>query len=69
VIKVVGTDCGTRSKVLIMVFLAFKTFDPLKKVAIFLGTRSKVYNALKSLNNAFLNFRSSAKIGTGNFDH
>jgi hypothetical protein len=52
-----------------MVFLAFKTFDPLKKVAIFLGTRSKVYNALKSLNNAFLNFRSSAKIGTGNFDH
>jgi hypothetical protein len=33
VIKVVGTDFGTRSKVLIMVFLAFKTFDLLKKVA------------------------------------
>jgi hypothetical protein len=33
VIKVVGTDFGTRSKVLIMVFLAFKTFDLVKKVA------------------------------------
>ena len=33
VIKVVGTDFGTRSKVLIMVFLAFKTFDLVKKAA------------------------------------
>ncbi len=33
VIKVVGTDFGTRSKVLIMVFLPFKTFDLVKKVA------------------------------------
>jgi hypothetical protein len=28
-----------------------------------------VFLALKSINNAFLNCRSSAKIGTGNFDH
>ena len=35
--KVVGTDFGTRSKVLIMVFLALKTFDlvPKKNVQIF----------------------------------
>jgi hypothetical protein len=33
VIKVVGTDFGTRLKVLIMVFLALKTFNLLKKVA------------------------------------
>jgi hypothetical protein len=33
VIKVVGTDFGTRSKVLIMVFLALKAFDLVKKVA------------------------------------
>jgi hypothetical protein len=31
--KVVRTDFGTRSKVLIMVFLTFKTFDLVKKVA------------------------------------
>jgi hypothetical protein len=31
--KVVHTDFGTRSKVLIMVFLTFKTFDLVKKVA------------------------------------
>jgi hypothetical protein len=31
VFKVVGTDFGTRSKVLIMVFLAFKTFDLVPK--------------------------------------
>ncbi len=31
--KVVHTDFGTRSKVLIMVFLAFKTFDLVIKVA------------------------------------
>jgi hypothetical protein len=33
VFKVEGTDFGTRSKVLIMVFLTFKTFDLVKKVA------------------------------------
>jgi hypothetical protein len=33
VIKDVGTDFGTRSEVLIMVFLALKTFDLVKKVA------------------------------------
>jgi hypothetical protein len=33
VFKVVGTDFGTRSKVLIMVFLTFKTIDLVKKVA------------------------------------
>jgi hypothetical protein len=32
VTKVVGTDFGTRSKVLIMVFLALKTFDLVTKV-------------------------------------
>jgi hypothetical protein len=32
VIKVVGTDFSTRSKVLIMVFLALKTFDLVFKV-------------------------------------
>ncbi len=31
VFKVVGTDFGTRSKVIIMVFLAFKTFDLVPK--------------------------------------
>ena len=31
VIKVVGTDFATRSKVLIMVFLALKTFDLVPK--------------------------------------
>ncbi len=34
VLKVVGTDFGTRSKVLIMVFLAFKTFDLLPKLVL-----------------------------------
>ncbi len=32
-IKVVGTDFGTRSEVLIMVFLSLKIFDLVKKVA------------------------------------
>ena len=41
--KVVGTDFGTRSKVLIMVFLALKTFDLVPKVlGTDFGTRSKV---------------------------
>jgi hypothetical protein len=31
--KVVDTNCGTRSKVLIMVFLALKTLDLVPKVA------------------------------------
>jgi hypothetical protein len=31
VFKVVGTDFGTRSKILIMAFLALKTFDLLPK--------------------------------------
>ena len=41
--KVVRTDFGTRSKVLIMVFLALKTFDLVPKVVgTDFGTRSKV---------------------------
>jgi hypothetical protein len=31
--KIVGTNSGTRSKVLIMVFLALKTFNLVPKVA------------------------------------
>ena len=34
VFKVAGTDFGTRSKVLIMVFLAFKTFDLVPKLGL-----------------------------------
>jgi hypothetical protein len=34
VFKVVGTDFGTRSKVLIMVFLTFKTFDLVPKLVL-----------------------------------
>ena len=41
--KVVGTDFGTRSKVLIMVFFALKTFDLLPNVVgADFGARSKV---------------------------
>jgi hypothetical protein len=53
--KVVGTDFGTRSKVLIMVFLALKTFNLVPKVVgTDFGTRLKVlimvFLALKSFN-------------------
>jgi hypothetical protein len=42
--SVQSTDFGTRSKVLIMVLLAFKTFDLVpKSVATTLNTRSKVF--------------------------
>jgi hypothetical protein len=52
--KVVGTNFGTRLKVLIMVFLACKTFDLVKKVASsFWHYIKSLNNALKSLNNAF----------------
>ncbi len=34
VFKVVGTDFGTRSKVLIMVFFALKTFDLVPKLGL-----------------------------------
>ncbi len=43
-IKVVPTDFGTRSEVIIMVFLALKTFDLVFKVVrTDFGTRSKVF--------------------------
>jgi hypothetical protein len=43
VFKVVGADFGTRLKVLIMVFLALKTFDLVPKVVgTDFGTTSKV---------------------------
>ncbi len=46
-IQVVGTDFGTRSKVLIMVFLALKSFNlAIKVVRNDFGTRSKVLKAL-----------------------
>ena len=61
---------GTRLKVLIMVFLAFKTLDLVKKVASFFWHEMESpNNALKSLKMHYLDFRSSAKIGTGKFDH
>jgi hypothetical protein len=42
--SVQSTDFGTRSKVLIMVLLAFKTFDLVpKSVPTTLNTRSKVF--------------------------
>jgi hypothetical protein len=53
-----------------MEFWAFKTFDLEKKLqVIFWHLMKSPNNALKSLKKHYLDFRSSAKIGTGNFDN
>ncbi len=58
----VGTDFDTRLKVLIMVFLAFKTFDLVpKSVPTTLNTRSKVF---LMQNNAFKTFYLVIKVGS-----
>ncbi len=45
--KVVGTDFGTRSKVLIMVFLAFKTFNLVPKSVLTTVTYESVENQVR----------------------
>ncbi len=64
--KVVGTDFGTTSKLIIMVFLALKTFDLVpESVPTTFGTRSKVFIMQ---NNAFKTFNLLPKFGTRSKD-